>query len=191
MNILTQLYLGIATYQYLLLFLLVTIEGPVITVVSGFLVAQGFMNIYLVYPLVLAADLFGDSLYYLLGRYGRNFGFKIFNISVERIKNIEDHFKNHGGKTLLFGKISHGIGTVFLFVAGIAHIPYRKFLFYNTVGTIPKTAVLILIGYFFGHSYIRVGKYLDLFGLITLSLGFIILIIYLKFAKKIKQKQDL
>lgn len=191
MDILTQLYLGIINYQYLILFLLITIEGPIATVVSGFLVAQGFMDIYLVYPLALVADLFGDSIYYLLGRYGRHFVFKIFNFNKKRIKNIENHFTEHGGKTILIGKISHGVGAIFLFVAGIAHISYRKFLFYNTIGTIPKTAILILIGYFFGNSYLRIGKYLDLFGLFTLALGFIILIVYLKFSQKIKQKQDL
>src|SRR6185295_20205952 len=56
-------------YKYLVIFPIAVIEGPIIIVISGFLVYMGFLNVYVAYVVLVVADTIGDSLYYLVGKY--------------------------------------------------------------------------------------------------------------------------
>lgn len=188
---LAQIYASLASFQYLILFPIIVVEGPIATVIVGFLVAQGMMDFYIAYPLIIVADLAGDAMYYALGKWGRNLGVKLLRLTDEKMKKLERHFELHSGKTILLGKLSHGIGTTFLFAAGAARMDFNKFLFYNTLGTVPKSLILLAVGYFFGQSYARIGRYFDYFAIISLAIGAIILIGYLIFAKKVRKEEKL
>ncbi len=59
-------------YPYLLLFPLVLLEGPIVTVAAGLLVAAGLIGWPVAYAVAVTADLTGDTLYYLLGRSARH-----------------------------------------------------------------------------------------------------------------------
>lgn len=188
---LTQLYLSIIKFQYIILFPIVAIEGPIISVIAGFLIAQGLMSVYLTSIIIIIADLAGDSLYYGIGRWGVNLGLKIFHLSPQKLIKIEQHFNSHSGKTLLLGKLAHGIGTTFLFAAGAVKMPFGKFLYYNILGTIPKSLTLIAIGYLFGQSYVRIGKYFDYYAIFTLTLGAVLAVIYFIVAKYARKKEEI
>ncbi|NTU98977.1 DedA family protein [Candidatus Falkowbacteria bacterium] len=191
MQSLAQIYAALASYQYLILFPATVIEGPIVTIIAGFLVAQGLMSFFIVYPLVIVGDVAGDAIYYALGRWGRNFGQKLFRLPDEKLKALELHFQRHSGKTLLLGKASHGIGAAFLFAAGTALMPFRKFLLFNTIGSAPKSLILMLVGYFFGQSYVRIGKYFDYIAIFTLAIAIIILAGYLLIARRLRKKEKL
>jgi membrane protein DedA with SNARE-associated domain len=191
MSFLANLYIIMSAYPYLVIFLAVLIEGPLATILAGFWLAQGLINPFLVFIIVIVADLLGDIFYYYLGRSGRKFGKRLFKKKSEKLLELEDYLKNNSGQALLIGKFAHGIGALFIFAAGAARIPIGKFLFFNTLGTIPKSIILMLVGYFFGQSYLSLTKYADIFGLGTLAIGLTILLIYFLSAKKIKKKKDL
>ena len=54
----------------LLLFPLAVIEGPIVTVVAGWLARLGHFRLEWAMPILILADLVGDSLLYGLGRAG-------------------------------------------------------------------------------------------------------------------------
>ncbi len=152
------------TYRYFVLFPLSVLEGPIVTILAGFLSSLGYLDIWLVYALVVLGDLVGDSLFYAIGFWGREqvisrWGHH-FGITMDKIKKLEEHWTQYGGTSLVIGKISHAIGAVFLIAAGMARMPFGSFLWFNFVATIPKSLVLILIGYYFGHAYVQLSKYL-------------------------------
>jgi len=186
---LAQIYAGLSKFQYLILFPVTAIEGPIISVIAGFLIAQGMMNFYLAYFVIITGDLAGDSLYYAMGKWGKKLGMRLLKLTPEKLKKLEHHFEHHSGKTILLGKLAHGIGTAFLFAAGAAEMPFGKFLYYNVLGTMPKSLILITVGYFFGHSYASIGKYFDYFGAFTFILGACLLAAYLIFFQKNAQKR--
>ena len=176
---------------FLILFLLAFVEGPIITVIAGFLSSLGHLNIFIAYAVIVCGDVFGDIMYYSFGYYGREKFIErwghYLGITMERIKRLEEHFKEHSGKTILFGKWTHAIGFAILLVAGIVKMPFRKFVWINFVGSLPKSLVFLLIGYYFGQAYQQIDKY---FGYATLSMFFVIILvagIYL-FVKKYKNK---
>lgn len=167
----------IVGYQYLILFPLVVVEGPIVTVIAGFLTSINQLSFVIAYPLIVAADLVGDSLCYLLGRWGRvafieRWG-RYIGVTHDRIEQVKHHFDRHSGKTLLLGKLLHGIGTSFLVVAGMVRMSYFRFLLFNFIATVPKSLILFLIGYYFGKGISKINSFLEMVGVIFLIIGII------------------
>jgi len=173
-------------YRYEIIFPIVIFEGPMITVISGFLASIGVVNAVFTYALLVVGDMVGDSLYYAAGRYWFNANFvkkiaRFFGYSENVEKMLEEHFHKHTGKSLLFGKLSYGLGAVVQITAGVARVNFSEFLFFQMLGTLPKTLILFLIGYYAGNSYVKINTYLSSLALITpiiavcLIAGYIIL----------------
>jgi len=178
-------------YKYLLLFPIIAIEGPIATVLAGFLTSMGYMNFFAAYATVIAGDMAGDSFYFALGFWGREklikrWG-KYLGINIERVERIENHFDAHVGKTLIIGKLSHVFGVVILLAAGLAKIRFRDFFKYDLIATLPKSIILILAGYFFGRAAIRSIQYFDSSSLWTFLVVILLIVIYFAI-KKLAQK---
>lgn len=153
---LTTLLGWLLTYRYLMLFPIAVIEGPIIAIVAGSLAATGQFNFFFAYFIIIAGDLTGDSIYYALGRYGRSkivqrWGHRI-GLTEARAQKVDNHFDKHADKTLILGKLAFSLEVPVIFSAGLARYPYRRFLGYMTLGAMPKTLSLMLLGYFFGFS---------------------------------------
>ncbi len=178
---------------HLLLFPIIVIEGPIFTIISGFLSSIHILNLYIVLPIVIIGDITGDIIYYFLGYFGREkmllkFG-KFFGVTKEKIRSLEKHFHNHAGKTLAIGKFSHGVGSIFLFAAGIARVPFWRFLLLDLIPTIPKSILLLLIGFYFGESYNKIKTYLDYTTVSTFVLFALLIVAYISI-KKIGKKYN-
>jgi membrane protein DedA with SNARE-associated domain len=155
-------------YRYVILFPLVIVEGPIVTILAGFLASLGQLNLLICYPLIVVGDILGDLFMYSQGRWagkpavlrwGHHFGIK-----PEIIERLEEHFKNHPGKTLIVGKISHFFGGPVLIAAGMARMPLSEFLWFNVLGTLPKSLILLLVGFYFGQAYAKFDKFLTFAG---------------------------
>jgi membrane-associated protein len=191
MHSLLQVLHAIFFSPYTLLFPAVALEGPISTVIAGFLTAQGVMLFSVVSAVVIAADVAGDILHYAIGRWGRHsflerWG-KYVGVTSERLYKIERHFVNHSGKTILLSKIAHGVGAVFLVGAGMSKMPFRKFALYSIAGTIPKSIVLLLVGYYFGQAIQGFRHYFHLIALATLGLTVALLLVYILLGKLTKK----
>lgn len=174
-------------YKYYILFPISVVEGPIISILGGFLASLGKLNLWMVFIVVCFGDFVGDTLYYLIGYTGRK-GFagkfmKFFRISEERLNALDIHFDKHTGKTLLLGKFTHAFGTVVLVAAGAARISYSRFMFYNVIGTLPKSLILVLVGYYFGRAYEKINHYLNLGSYYIIVAGIVLVILYFGFSK--------
>lgn len=150
-------------------------EGPIVAVVAGFLVSLGRLDITTTYVLAVTADLVGDTLYYIAGRIGSDRFLERWTsrtLDVRgRFEKLRDRFDRQVGTTLLMGKLTHGVGGLILLTAGVVRIPFAPFFWFNLLGTLPKSLFLLLVGYYFGHSYQAISTYLDAIALITASLA--------------------
>lgn len=168
-------------YKYEILFPLSTLEGPVAALISGFLWSISIFNFYIAFAILIAGEMTGDTIYYLIGRYGgRPFIKKwghIFKINDKKIESTERHYKKHAGKTLIFAK-TQAIGAVFLAAAGLAKMPYLKYIFLNFIGSLIKTFILLLLGFYFGQAYVLINKYLGYYFLISVLLIIVFVVIY-------------
>jgi membrane-associated protein len=169
---------------YGILFLIVFLEtGVVVTpflpgdsllFVAGALAATGEMDIRALVLLLILAAILGDSLNYAIGRY---FGPRVFRFEDSRffkrayIDRTHAFFERHGGKTIVIARFVPIIRTYAPFVAGIGHMPYRRFLAFNVAGAVLWVGLLANAGYLFGNlPVIRNNLTLVILGIIFVSL---------------------
>lgn len=149
-----------------LLFLapLSVLEGPIVTVIAGYLASLGVLSLAAAYAVVVVGDLVGDALFYLAGRHGlermpERWRHRL-GLNPERVAALADHFTAHGAKTLVVGKLTHSAGAAILVAAGAGRMPFGPFLWWNFVATLPKSAGFLALGYLFGAAYAQIDVWL-------------------------------
>lgn len=183
-----SLVLLLAKYGYFILFPIAVVEGPIITIIAGFLVSLGIMNVFLVYAVVMAGDIVGDTGVYMMGRSGGALFSRYFKKHAEKISKAKAYFEVHRHKALVMSKIFHGVGVTGLFTAGMLHIPYKHYITVCFITTTVQSIVLVTIGILFGHAYIQINKYLNYYAASTIIFGAII--IFIIAIKKLKLFSD-
>jgi membrane-associated protein len=149
---------------YALLFVIVFCEtGLVVTpflpgdsllFVAGTIAAAGGMNVHLLAVLLVVAAILGDSLNYAIGRY---LGPRVFRserswlFRKDYLDRTNRFFARHGGKTIIIARFVPIVRTYAPFVAGIGHMDYGRFLFFNVTGALVWVILLTYAGYFFGN----------------------------------------
>jgi len=167
-------------YRYFVLFPIAFVEGPIISVIAGFLIARGFFNFLFTYGLLVFADLAGDTFYYCLGRWGgrpflRRWG-RFFGLKNEKLESMENSFRDHSTKIIFLGK-TQSWGGLILFTAGETKMPFLKFIWLNLIATVPKSLLFLAVGYYFGEAYVLIEKYIK-YGGIAMTVITIAIIIY-------------
>jgi len=179
----TDILFFLEQYKYLLIFPIVVFEGPIVTVISGFFIYLGLLNAYIVYALLVAGDLTGDVLHYIIGRYWQKSVWikrhgSWFGYDENSEEFLENHFRKHKIKTLIAAKFFHGMGTAIQITAGIAKVNFFQYLWLNLIITILKTSALLFLGYYLGGSYIKIDGYLNIIACVAIS----IIVVVLSFA---------
>jgi|SRR3989344_2758234 len=180
------------TYKYLILIPLSIIEGPIVTVIAGFLVTLKFFNLFLIYIIMVAGDVVGDGIAYSFGYFGKRF-LHYFKITDEKLEKAKKYFNENHRKAIFASKVVYGLGTTGLITAGILHVPYKKYFKTCVLISAVQSLILIMIGVLFGHAYVVIEKYLNYYA----AIGSVIVLIILLFVfirnykKKIGEKTNL
>ncbi|MEZ5684409.1 MAG: VTT domain-containing protein [Paracoccaceae bacterium] len=136
---------------------LAILEGPLISLLTGYLASRGAVPFLPAYLCLVAADLLGDLLLYLLGRHGRMIVpgriLRRLGLTRRRLTGLSRRFRRDGDRYLLLGKLTHSAGFAVLIAAGATHLPLARFLLINLAGSIPKTLTLLVFGWIFGESW--------------------------------------
>ncbi len=147
----------LSTHGIAILAPLAIIEGPIVTVIAAWLASLGLLDLREVLICVVLADLVGDSLLYLAGRFGLDWmplrwrtGLRL---NRRRLVRLARMFQTDGAKILIIGKLTHGAGFAVLLAAGAARMPFLTFLTANFVATVPKSLALAALGYLAGAAY--------------------------------------
>lgn len=162
----TEAELGalIRDYGMLVIAPLAVLEGPVVSIVAGYLVKLGLIGAPLTFAVLVLGDLVGDVILYTLGRRGRA-GVALpwlsaFGVTRRRLARVLRAFRANGGRILIIGKLTHTAGFAVLLAAGMARMPFFRFLGLSLLATLPKVAVLMTLGWFYGRVADRVGNWL-------------------------------
>ena len=162
-------------YKYLLLFPLAVIEGPIITIIAGLLVATGLLNPYLVYVIVVAGDIVGDTVWYLVGRFGHThisrWLERFFGITREKIDQAKAKIEKRRFRMTALFKLTQGIGFAGLVAAGAVRVSYPLFVLACLSVTLGQVAVYLTLGIFFGSAYQHISNFFDYFALGTVAVG--------------------
>jgi membrane protein DedA with SNARE-associated domain len=153
-------------HGYPLLFIVMLIEGPVVTAAAAFAAALHYMNIWVVLALSILANFIPDLVYYTIGYWGRE---KFLNkyghylgITPERIASTEKLAEKHSGKSLFMIKMVPLLATPGLILVGATKMDIKKYAFWSIVIIIPSSLLYLIIGYYFGTAYNTIEHYLNI-----------------------------
>lgn len=150
-------------WTYLLLFLIIFMEtGLVVTpflpgdsllFAAGAFAALGAMKVELLYLLLAAAAIFGDTVNYWIGHLigPRAFSGRVRFLKQEYLQRTHEFYEKYGGKTIILARFVPIIRTFAPFVAGVGEMTYWKFLSYNVFGGLLWVALFVFGGYYFGN----------------------------------------
>ena len=144
-------------YGYLVMFLVMLVEGPAVNATAALGASQGHFNVFIVFGLAFFANFLPDVLYYLLGiRAGQwmldRFGARI-GILPKRRERAAVLIENNMGKWLLFIKTIPLISPPGLAVMGALGVSIRRFIWWDMAIVALTSAVFTILGYYSGEGY--------------------------------------
>jgi membrane protein DedA with SNARE-associated domain len=150
------------------------LEGPIVTVIAAWLASQHILNLWSVTVIVVLADLVGDVGLYALGRWGLHRLPKRwrdrFGLNRARLLGLAKHFRSHGTRTLVVGKLTQAAGAPVLIAAGLGKIRLWRFIWVNLLATIPKSLFFVAIGYTLGSAYAQIDNWISRISLIVFAI---------------------
>jgi membrane protein DedA with SNARE-associated domain len=180
---------ALSRYGYAAVFLSIMVEGfGIIAPGQTFLIAaavtasQGKLNIIWVVIGAFIAAVLGNSLGYLLGRWGGRSLLARFKARGDRLARLEGYFRRYGQGLVLIARFFDGLRQLNGIVAGILKMPGGLFTTVNVLGAILWVAVWGVGPYFLGKkiSTIHIAFRTIEPGVVALSLiAFLALIVYL------------
>ena len=176
-------------WVYALLFVIVYAEtGLVVTpflpgdsllFAAGALAATGALDGWLLFGLLVAAAVAGNTVNYAIGRA---VGQRMIDraaadprwgrwINLDYVNRAHDFFETHGGRAVVLGRFMPIVRTFVPFVAGVAEMPYRSYVTYNILGAVAWAGLCIGAGYLFGNVPVVKNNFsLVAIGIVIMSL---------------------
>ena len=171
----------LGSWTYLLLALLVAVEGPIATLLGAAAASAGLMRPWFVFIAAAAGNLTADSLWYTLGyagkidwllRIGRRLGLKR-----EVLERMEQGMHEHAVKVLFVAKLTMSFMIPSLIAAGLIKIPWRRWFPAVFGGEVIWTGSLVLIGYYATEAIKRVERGVE-YLVLGLSLFFVVFLLW-------------
>jgi len=151
-------------WLYVLLFLIIFAEtglvvlpflpGDSILFIAGTVVAVAGLDIHVLFGVLVAAAVLGDSVNYAVGHA---IGPRVLQrpdsrwLRKEHLRRTQAFYERYGGVTIIIGRFVPVIRTFAPFLAGVAGMSYRRFLSFNLVGGVAWIGSLVYAGYLFGN----------------------------------------
>ena len=119
-------------------------------------------NFWLVVVVGVTANTTGSLFGYALGaKLGRPFldrWGRFLLIRPHEVDQAERFFARWGSPTAFFSRLLPGVRSVISFIAGVSHMPLRRFTLYSTLGAIPWTIALVYFGTVLGANWKDIRK---------------------------------
>ena len=151
------------TWAYLIMFFVIFMEtgfvvtpflpGDSLIFAAGAFAGLGNLHIGVLYVVLAAAAIAGDTANYWIGHYigPRAFSGNIRFLKKDYLDRTHVFFEKYGGKTIIIARFVPIIRTFAPFVAGVGAMTYPKFIAYNVIGGLAWVALFAFGGYFFGN----------------------------------------
>ena len=153
-------------------------ELPILA--AGALAHEGYMRWWVALPVCLAGVLSGDSVLYWVGYH---WGERILEWSIVRrvLTPTREHvligaYRRHASKTIFTARHVMGLRAAAFLTAGIARVPFWKFILVDTAAALLGVPTGFALAYFFTdqvdvilHDVRRVERWLTLLALVALA----------------------
>lgn len=148
---------------------LLPIPSEIILPMAGWMVSDstkieplthGPWNFWVVVVVGVLANTTGSLFGYALGaKLGRPFldrWGRYLLVRRHEVDKAEQFFARWGSPTAFLSRLLPGVRSVISFIAGVSHMPIRRFAIYSTLGAIPWTIALVYAGTVLGANWTRI-----------------------------------
>lgn len=161
----------------------IPLPSEIILPMAGWMVARGEFAFW---PAVLAGTFgctLGSALAYWIGarggrpflqRYGR-----YVLISAHDLAVADRWFARYGEATVFFARLLPVVRTFISFPAGVARMPFGRFLVYSTLGSFPWSLALVWVGKLAGDNWLEIRRFLQKFDYPILAVLAVLVGLYL------------
>jgi len=158
------------TLAYLLVFAIVfaedalfvgfVIPGETAAILGGVVAHQGHASLPVMIAVVVLAAILGDSVGYEIGhRFGpRLIETRALRRHSHRLVDAREFLERRGGWAVFLGRWTAFFRAVMPALAGLAHMPYRRFLAFNASGGLVWGVAVVLLGYFASGTYEKIAS---------------------------------
>jgi membrane protein DedA with SNARE-associated domain len=181
-------------WAYLLLALLVIVEGPVATLAGAVAASVGWMKPVPVFITAATANLMSDTLWYTLGylgkmewlhRYGSWFGLR-----EDYIHRLDRDIQKHAAKLLFIAKLTLGFTIPSLVATGLARVPMRRWIYSLVIAETIWTGSLVFLGFHFGHYIKRLERGVEVVSVVGALLFMLVLFFYIsRFRRRSSERE--
>ncbi|HEY4462804.1 MAG TPA: DedA family protein [Streptosporangiaceae bacterium] len=160
------------------------VPGETVMIVAAVYAGAGRMSIVAVALIALAAAITGDSIGWVIGRYGGHrllarYGRYVL-LTPPRVARAEEFFARHGNKIVPVARFFDGLRQANGIIAGMAGMPFPRFLILNTLGAALWVGTWTTVGDLAGRHIstlysviIRYGTY-ELLALAVVALALLV-----------------
>ncbi len=152
----------------------IPVPSEIILPYAGYLAATGRTSLLAAMFAGLFGGIAGATIGYLLARIGgrplvERYG-RYVGLRRHEIERADAWFRRHGDGAVFFGRLLPGIRTYISLPAGIADMPFRRFIAFTILGALPWTVLFTYIGYQLKTNYRHLGPISHYFLAIVLIL---------------------
>jgi len=168
--------------------------SDLVIVIGGTLVATGVIHFIPTLLLSTAGSVLG---FMVLFYFGSTVDKKLVHsgkykyIPVDAIDKVEQWFKKYGYWIILVNRFLPGTRSVISFFAGMSRLDVRRTVLLSTISSVLWNAIILYLGFLFGHNVDVVDKYLSTYSNIAIGTTvFIVLIFVIRYFIKKKKAQS-
>ncbi len=166
-------------YGLIILFVLVALEstgvplpGETTLIAASVLASQGHYSIVAVIVVAASGAIIGDNAGYWLGRKGGRALLRRIPLLRDYFAKVlppaERFFERHGAKAVFFGRFISLLRVTAAWLAGISHMSWWRFLFWNAAGGIIWAIAFGLLAYYTGRAAADAINHYGLYAAIAL-----------------------
>ncbi|GAB3992114.1 hypothetical protein GCM10029992_66620 [Glycomyces albus] len=156
MDVAELLWTAVTDHLHASLGLLVLVEGPAATVFGGSLVGAGLVAFWPILLIVVAAEVTADSGLYLLGRLGARPRvarlLRRLGLTAVRRERLTAVINGDLPRVVACAKAVDLAAVPAFLAAGLARVPYRRFVSWTAAASTVRAALLLAVGAVFGRS---------------------------------------
>ena len=179
-------------WSYLLLVVVVAIEGPLATLLAAAAAAGGYLRVNVVFIAAALGNLLADLGWYLLGYLGKvEWVLRVarrFGLRQRQLEQIQRALADHAPKLLILAKLTAAFTIPTLIVAGLSKVPLKRWLPGYVLAEALWTGCLVLIGYHATAAITRVEKGVQNWGI---AAGAIFVVFAILMLRRVMQHGEL